>query len=100
MYTLPAAPPPVASSEALRLAALHSAGPAAAEDVGAVAADAVAAPPDVVAAAVAEPDSLAEDDGVALLPVVAPWVWPWLGPQPLSSSATAAAAVTEVITSL
>jgi hypothetical protein len=31
-YTLPAAPPPVESEEAVRLAALHSAGPAAGDE--------------------------------------------------------------------
>ncbi|WP_349627156.1 hypothetical protein [Arthrobacter sp. C9C5] len=78
---------------------MQRAGPVAVDEV-AVAGDAVAAPPDAVVAGLAELVSLAEADGDVA--VVAPWDWLWgrLWPQPLSSSATAAAAVTEVITSL
>jgi hypothetical protein len=84
----------------VRFAALHRAGPAAA--VVEAGADDALGEADVVAAGLAGLDSLAgveaDDGGDAAL--VEPWGWLWVGPHPLSSRAAAAAAVTEVITSL
>jgi hypothetical protein len=87
MYTLPAAPPPVASVVAVRPEDLHSAGP----DWGAVCEDGAAedsvAAPDAVGRLVPLSDGVAVDvdvgaGGCAALP-----------PQPLSRRAAAAAVV-------
>jgi hypothetical protein len=88
MYTLPAAPPPVASVAAESPAALHRAGEPAADDVGAA-----------VASGVAVPVGLAESVlvGVGLAELVPGSVVDCCcgseGPHPASTKAAAAAAV-------
>jgi hypothetical protein len=92
MYTLPAAPPPDASVAPESVAALQSAvlpgavvpGVSGVEDDGDGAADALADALEVAG----EGDALAE-----LLPDVVPCGCAWLGPQALSISTAAAAAV-------
>jgi hypothetical protein len=88
MYTLPAAPPPVASVIAVRSDALHVAGP----DWGAVFDDGPTADSEAVAEAVGRLVALSDGLAVDVVAVVAGGCAA-LPPQPLSRRAAAAAVV-------